>query len=191
MKFLIEDADIDRIRRCFEYWPINGVSIDPAVELDEIKRVRELIGEDCELHVPIVSSDADRIVDEAQRLTEELGSGTYVKIPVGREGFKAMKALELSRVSFVAVGVCTPIQALVAGNCGASYVAPFVNRLDSRNAVAIVKSMHEALKRNALETEVIAAGFKNSRQAIELCEYGLGAVIVSTDMLSSMIEIDH
>ena len=98
-----------------------------------------------------------------------------------------MKMLELSKVSFVADAVRNPMQALVAGNCGASYVAAFVNRLDAQTAVDTVKNISDALKRNVLETQLIAAHFKNARQASELCEYGISAVALSTDMLSSMV----
>ena len=180
MKLLIEDAELERIRQCIESYPIDGVSVGAALDIDELKRIRELLGEDRELHVPIDFLRADRLI-------ERLGLNTYVKIPVGTEGFKAMQQLNSSAISFVAVDVRTPMQALVACNCGATYVMPYVNNLDSRNAVEIVKDMSDALKRNALDAEVIAARFKNSRQAIELCEYGIGAVVVSADMLSSML----
>ena len=91
MKLLIEDADIERLSRCVECFPIDGVSVGSELDRTALNRIRELIGEDCELHVPIQSLRAEEIVDEAQSLVDDLGSNTYVKIPVGTEGFKAMK----------------------------------------------------------------------------------------------------
>ena len=191
MKLLIEDADIERLGRCIECFPIDGVSVASKLDITQLNRIRALIGEDCELHVPISSLRAEEIVEEAQQLADDLGSNTYIRIPIGTEGFKAMKLLDSSRVSFDAVAVRTPMQALIAGNCGASYVVTFVNRLDSRNAVETVKNIFDALKHNELETQVIASRFKNSRQVGELCEYGLSAVTVSTDMLSSLIADEY
>lgn len=192
MKILIDSSELDDIRHCIEYFPIDGVNVSDKLDLAALNRIRALIGEDCELHVPVDSFRAEEIVDEAHMLTDDLGANTYIKIPVGSEGFKAMKMLELSKVAFAAVNVQNTMQALVAGNCGASYVSTFVNRLSVQSAVDIVKNIQDALKRNVLETQVVAAHFKNSRQASELCEYGIGSVAVSSDMLSSMVaDGDH
>lgn len=191
MKILIDSADLNEIRRCVEYFPIDGVNVSSTLDRVDLNRIRELIGEDCELHVPITSTRAEDIVNEAQALTDDLGANTHIKIPVGDEGFKAMKMLELSKVSFVADAVRNPMQALIAGNCGASYVAAFVNRLDAQTSVDTVKKISDAFKRNVLETQVIAVRFKNARQASELCEYGISAVALSTEMLSMVANGDH
>ncbi len=190
MKLLIESADVDQIRRGLDYYPIDGAVLRSTVGLDVQKKIRGVIGEDCELHVPIERLRAEDIVEEARRLVGELGPSTYVGISVGAEGFRAMKRLASSEVSFTAVGVRTPMQALMAGKCGASYVVPQINRLDGRSAVETVKNMFDALRNNHLETEVIATRFKVVRQAIELCEYGISAVSVTPEMLSSMIDGD-
>lgn len=191
MKILIDSADLNEIRRCVEYFPIDGVNVSEKLDRVDLNRIRELIGEDCELHVPINSTRAEEIIEEAKALTDDLGANTYIKIPVGNEGFKAMKMLELSKVSFVADAVRNPMQALIAGNCGASYVSAFVNRLDAQTAVDTVKNIHDAFKRNVLETQVIAVHFKNARQASELCKYGISAVALSTEMLSMVANGDH
>lgn len=190
MKLLIESADVDQIRRGLDYYPIDGAVLRSTVGLDVQKKIRGVIGEDCELHVPIEGLRAEEIVEEARRLVGELGPSTYVGISVGAEGFRAMKMLASSEVSFAAVGVRTSMQALMAGKSGASYAVPFVNRLDGRYAVETIKGMIDTLKKNNLETEVAAMRFKVVRQAIELCEYGISAVSITPEMLTALLDGD-
>lgn len=186
MKLFIADAEPECIRQRFEAYPLDGVIVENSSS-DALKKIRDCIKEVSELHVPINAKKADDIVGEAENVFYALGSNTYAVISVNDEGMKAMKILlETSEVPFTAIDVRTPMQALMAGKCGASYVMPFVNRLDSQNAVAIVKKMFDALNRNGLETELIAAHCKTIRQALELCEYGI-SVAVSPSMLSSLV----
>ncbi len=187
MKLFIESADAEEIRRCLDFYPIDGVMLPSTVERDAAKKIIGAIGEDRELHIPIDGLRAEDIADEARRLVGALGTNIYVGIAVGVEGLKAMQMLNSSEVSFAATGVGTSMQALMAGKCGASYIMPFVNRLDSRNAVSLVEKMIAALKNNGLETEVIAARFKTARQAIEVAEYGIDALSVAPSMLPSLI----
>lgn len=190
MKLLLDDAEPERIRQCFECFPLDGITIQNA-STETIKKIRDFLGGDRELHVPIEVSRAEDIVVEAERIFDRLGLNTYISIPVTGEGLKAMKILlETSEVCFTASEIHTPMQAVMAGKCGASYVMPFVNRLDSRNAIELVKRMYDALNRNGLETEIIAMHFKTSRQASELCEYGIGAAIPPS-MLPSLIANEH
>ena len=157
----------------------------------DAKKIYDAIGEARELHIPIVGLRAEEMIDEARRIVGALGTNAYVGIKFCDEGLRAMKLLGESEVSFAATDVRTPMQALMAGKCGASYVMPFVNRLDSRNAVSLVEKMIAALKNNGLETEVIAARFKTARQAIELAENGIDALSVTPSMLPSLIASDN
>lgn len=186
MKILIDSADVEEIRRCFSWCPLDGVAVRSTVGA---KKIRGVIGDDCELHVPIEGLRAEELVDEARRVVGDLGMSTYAGIAIGDEGFRAMKRLASSEVSFTALGVRTSMQALIAGKCGASYVVPFVNRLDSRGAVETVKSMLDALRNNGLETEVLATQFRTMRQAIELAQCGI-TIGVPSEMLSALIDGD-
>ena len=187
MKLLIDSADVDRIRRSFDCYPLDGAVIRSTVDA---KKIRDVIGEDCELHIPLDRLRAEEAFEEARRLVGELGVGTYVGIAIDDEGFRAMKMLASSEVPFAAVGVRTSMQALMAGKSGASYVVPFVNRQDGREAVDAIKRMFETLRNNHLETEVLATRFKQIRQAIELAEYGISAVSVTPEMLPTLIDGD-
>ena len=130
------------------------------------------------------------MVEDAHRIVTELGKNTYVKIPSVPEGFKAMKILTAEGITVTATAIYTPLQGFLAGKCGASYVAPYVNRIDNMgyNGIQVAKQIHDIIKKNDLKTEVLAASFKNSQQVLELCEYGIGASTVAPDVIEGLVK---
>ena len=198
MKLLIDDAHIDLIDRGYEFYPLDGVTTNPTIlskiggnPFDVLREIRQLIGEYDELHVQAVSRVADDIVEEAKHIVNILGLNTYVKIPAIPEGFKAMQMLlATTEIQVTATAIYTPMQALIAAKCGASYVAPYVNRIDNMgfNGLNITKQIQDILNENEMETEIIAASFKNSQQVLELCEYGIRAATVSPDILGGLVK---
>ena len=198
MKLLIDNANIEMIRKCIEIYPIDGVTTNPTIlskvggnPFDVLCDIRDLIGEEADLHVQAVSRSAEKIVEEAKHIINILGINTYIKIPAIPEGFKAMKILlDKSEISFTATAVYTPMQALIAAKCGASYVAPYVNRIDNMgfNGLTVTKQIQDMIKNNGLEAEVIAASFKNSQQVLELCEYGIAAATVAPEILDNFVK---
>ena len=198
MKILIDDAHIDKIKKIYECYPIYGVTCNPTIlskvggnSLDVLREIREFIGENADLHVQAVSRRAEDIVEEAKYLDDALGENTYIKIPAIPEGFKAMKILaETTEIPFTATAVYTPLQGFIAGQCGASYVAPYVNRIDNMgyDGIRVALEIHQIFAANDLETEVLAASFKNSQQFLELCKAGIGAATVSPDVISNLVK---
>lgn len=197
MRLLIDDAHINLIKRVYEYYPIDGVTTNPSIlaksgrsPYDVLKEIREFIGKEADLHVQVVSSEAAGMVEEARRIVKELGSNTYAKIPSVPEGFKAMKELGKEGIKTTGTAVYTPMQAFLAAKCGAGYVAPYINRIDNMgyNGIRTAKAIHDILKNNGLETEVLAASFKNSQQVLELCEYGIGASTAAPDIIEGLVK---
>ena len=195
MKLIIDDAHIDLIKKIYEYYPVDGVTTNPSIlaksgrqPFEVLKEIRSFIGEEAELHVQVVAKDADGMVDDAHRIVKELGANTYVKVPSIPEGFKAMKALAKENINITAI--YTPMQAYLAAKCGASYAAPYVNRIDNMgfNGIQVAKQIHDIFKNNNLKTEVLAASFKNSQQVLELCEYGIGASTIAPDIIEGLVK---
>ena len=155
-----------------------------------LKEIRTFIGDEAELHVQAVAGTAEGMVEDAHRIVSELGQNTYVKIPSVPEGFKAMKVLKGEGISTTATAIYTPLQAFLAGKCGASYAAPYINRIDNMgyNGIQVAKEIHDIFKKNNLDTEVLAASFKNSQQVLELCEYGIGAATIASDVMEGLVK---
>jgi TalC/MipB family fructose-6-phosphate aldolase len=197
MKLIIDDAQIELIKKIYEFYPIDGVTTNPSIlaksgrnPYEVLKEIRSFIGADAELHVQAVAKNADGMVEEAHHIIEELGKGTYVKIPSVPEGFKAMKILKEEGISITATAIYTPMQAFLAAKCGASYAAPYINRIDNMgyNGIEVAKKIHGMFRNNGLNTEVLAASFKNSQQVLELCEYGIGASTVAPDVIEGLVK---
>ena len=196
MKLIIDNADIESIKKVYEYYPVDGVTTNPSIlaksgrpPYEVLHEIRDFIGSD-ELHVQVISETAENIVREAHRIVAELGPHTFVKIPCVQEGFKAMKALVKEGVLLTGTAVYTPLQALLAAKCGVNYVAPYINRIDNMgyDGIGVEKHIHDILKNNGFVTEVLAASFKNSQQLLELCEYGIGAATVAPEVILGLVK---
>ena len=197
MKLMIDDANIERIKEIYEFYPVDGVTTNPSIlakskrsPYDVLKEIREFIGDEAELHVQAVSCDAHGIAEEAHKIVKELGKNTYVKIPAVPEGFKAMQELKKEGIKLTATAVYTPMQAFLAAKSGASYAAPYINRIDNMgyNGIQAAKKIHDIFRNNGLNTEVLAASFKNSQQVLELCEYGIGASTAAPDVIEGFVK---
>lgn len=196
MKLLIDNANIENIKKIYEYYAIDGVTTNPSILLKEgknpyevLKEIRNFIGKDAELHVQVISTTADEIIKEGHKMVEELGENTYIKIPTIPEGLKAMKILSSEGYKVTATAIYTPMQGYLAAKAGADYAAPYVNRIDNlgTNGIEVARKIHDIFKNNGLKTQLLAASFKNSLQVLELCEYGVGATTLSPEIIEGLI----
>lgn len=196
MKLLIDDANIEKIKQIYEFYAIDGVTTNPSIlaktgrnPYEVLKEIRELLGNEAELHVQVVSSTAEDMVKEGHKIAEKLGKNTYIKIPTVPEGLKAMRILHSEGYNVTATAIYTPLQAYLAAKAGADYTAPYVNRIDNlgTNGIEVTRKIHDILKNNNFKTEILAASFKNSLQVLELCEYGVGAATVAPDIIEGFI----
>ncbi len=184
MKLFIDDANIDEIKRIYEFYPVDGVTTNPSIlakagkdPRETIKEIREFIGPDGILFVQAVALTAEGMVEDAHLICDLVGKNTVIKIPSIPEGFKAIKMLTAEGITTCGTVVYTPMQAFLAAKAGASYVAPYVNRIDNMgyDGVNVVKQIHDILVKNNMDSMVLAASFKNSQQVMELANYGVGS----------------
>ena len=196
MKFLIDDADIAKIKKIYEFYAIDGVTTNPSIlaksgknPYEVLSEIRDFIGDKAELHAQVISLKAETMIKEAYKMTEVLGRETYVKIPTIPEGLKAMKKLHTQGFKLTATAIYTPMQAYLAAKAGADYVAPYVNRIDNlgANGVESVKLIQNIIENCNFKTQILAASFKNSNQVQELCAFGIGAATISPDVIENLI----
>lgn len=197
MKLIIDDANIENIKRLYEYYPVDGVTTNPSIlaktgesPYKVLKEIRSFIGSKDQLHVQVVASSAEGMVEDARRIVAELGEETFVKIPAVPEGFKAMKLIATEGIRVTATAIYSPLQAYLSAKCGAVYVAPYINRIDNMgyDGIAVAKAIHDIFKNNGYQAGVLAASFKNSQQVLELCKYGISAVTVAPDVLDNFVK---
>lgn len=196
MKLCIDDANIEKIKRIYEYYPVDGVSTNPSI-LAKYKRepygllreIRDIIGAEGELFVQATDTCAEGMVRESHRIVKELGETTLIKIPCVEEGFRAMKQLKREGIRFIGTGIYTTMQGFLAAKCGAEYVAPYVNRIDNMgfDGVQVAKDIHDCIvKSGYTHSGLLAASFKNSQQVLELTKYGVKAVTVAPDVIEAL-----
>lgn len=182
MKLLIDDANIEEIKRLMDLYPIKGGSTNPSILAKYgndpwtlLKKIRALYGEERDFHVQTIATDAVGIVADGHRIAQELGRNTLIKIPCMPEGFKAMKILTQEGYRVTGTCVYTPLQAYLAFESGAEYVAPYVDRIDNMgyDGVQVVKTIQDIIDSNGYDAKIMAASFKNSQQVLELCAYGI------------------
>lgn len=196
MKILIDHADLQTIRRIYQLYPCDGVTTNPSIlaksgrpPYQVLEEIRSFIGPEADLHVQVISRDAEGMVREGQRIAQVLGKATYIKVPAVPQGLKAMRTLSGMGLRVTATAIYTPQQALWAGKAGADFAAPYINRIDNlgQDGVAAACRIHDLFQKNGMKTQVLAASFKNTRQVLALAEHGAAAATAAPDVIEGMM----
>ena len=193
---ILDTANLKDIEEALEYYPIAGVTTNPSIitkedgdYIETFKDIRNLIGKDKALHVQILAEDAETMVEEGIYLRELLGENTYIKVPITKEGIKAIKMLKEKNIKTTGTAIFTPLQALVAAEAGASFVAPYVNRIDNLqgDGIAVVEKIKMLFEEHQMNTQILAASFKNVQQIQETLLVGAENVTITFELLEKLI----
>ena len=196
MIYLADTANIDELKKLFYYFPIAGVTTNPTIIAASNRKLSEILPdiieiiEDKMLHVQMISDMAVDMVREAKAYKKKysLGDNYFAKIPVSKEGFKAMPMLKDAGINVTATAIFTQQQALVAARAGADWVAPYVNRLDniSSHGIEVVKHIVENIEHFNLNTKVLAASFKTVDQVHRVSMVGSHAATISYEIIEML-----
>lgn len=195
MFVLIDNANIDEIRKLYDGFPYDGVTTNPSILLKEhqnifrvLKGIRSFIPQESMLHAQLISDTAEKMVEEAHFMLRELGDDLFVKVPVTPEGLRAIRLLRKEDINITATVVYNAMQAFMAAKAGARFAAPYINRLDNMGAdgIQVAKDIHDIFRIHNMEAQVLAASFRNSHQVLSLCKYGIGAITAGPDVLRAL-----
>lgn len=196
MQYIIDTARLDAIKKCAEFYPIDGVTTNPTIISKEhtgftslIRQIRDIIGPDKMLHIQTTETSADLIVKEAVALQDAVGGNFYIKIPVSPDGLKATMILSKMGIKVTMTAIFTQQQALIAAKAGASYVAPYINRLDSivSDGVHVVEEIVKMFRVHDMKAKVLAASFKNVEQIHKVAIVGGHAVTINPDLFENLV----
>lgn len=196
MQYIIDTAQLDAIKKCAEFYPIDGVTTNPTIISKEhtgftplIRQIRDIIGPDKMLHIQTTQTEAGMIVKEAEALQEAVGGDFYIKIPVSPDGLKATMLLREKGIKVTMTAIFTQQQALIAAKAGATYVAPYINRLDSivSDGVHVVEEIVQMFRAHNITTKVLAASFKNAEQIHKVAMVGGHAVTINPDLFENLV----
>ncbi len=178
MKFFIDTANIDEIKKANELGMVDGVTTNPSLVAKEGREFKGLIKEICGIvdgpvSAEVVSTDAEGMVKEARELAN-LADNIVVKIPMLEEGLKAVKTLAQEKINTNVTLCFSPIQALMAAKAGAAYISPFVGRLDdiSQIGMELVEQIITIYDNYGFETEVIVASVRNPIHVLDAALMG-------------------
>ncbi|MGJ7919073.1 transaldolase family protein [Neobacillus sp. LXY-4] len=196
MRLYIDSADVKKIEYLNTYYPIAGVTTNPSIIVKEnrpylelLKDIRAAIGDEKELFVQVIGDTAEEMVEESKYIRNQLTGNIVMKIPVTEEGIRAIKLLTADNIPTLATTIYTSFQALVAAMAGAKFVAPYVNRMDNLtiDGVKVVSEIAALYKNYGIETEILAASFKNVQQVYDVCLAGAQTVTVGPDLIEKFI----
>ena len=196
MEFFIDTADTEAIRELCDYLPIDGVTTNPTIITKSGKQPEQVFAELCEvltedqkIIAQVVATDYDGILAEAEQIAQiRGGKNIVVKIPVTREGLRAIPAVKSKGICVLATGIYSPDQAFWAAKAGADYLAPYVNRMcNYGDGVGQVAELVETLAVYGFEAKVCAASFKNVDQVHQLLAAGVPAITVAPDVIRDMV----
>ena len=195
MKLFIDTANIDEIKRANDLGVICGVTTNPSLIAREgrdffevIKEITEIV--DGPVSAEVISLEADAMVEEAQTLYKKINNpNTVIKIPMCAEGLKTVKRLTALGIKTNVTLVFSTAQALLAAKAGATYVSPFVGRLDDigQDGISLVKDISDIFKAYGIKTEIIAASIRTSAHVIEAARAGSDIATVPAKVIESMI----
>jgi len=178
MKFFIDTANITEIREAWDIGVIDGVTTNPSLISKEKKEPIKLLNEICAIvdgpvSAEVVSLDAAGMVKEAKTLAR-IHKNIVVKIPMTTEGLKATKKLTGLKIKTNVTLVFSANQALLAAKAGATYVSPFVGRIDdiSSYGMELVSQILEIYENYGFETEIIVASIRNPVHVLDAARMG-------------------
>jgi transaldolase len=167
MKFFIDTADVKEIREANELGVVDGVTTNPSLVAKSGRKLVDVINEiteivDGPISAEVVALDHDGMIREAEGLAA-MHPNIVVKIPMTPEGLKATKTLHEKGIKTNVTLIFTPMQALLAAKAGATYVSPFIGRLDdiSQDGMGIIEEIRTIFDNYGYEAEIIVASVRN------------------------------
>jgi len=192
MKFFIDTADVKEIREANELGLVDGVTTNPSLIAKSGRKFEEVIKEiagivDGPISAEVISLEHEGMVQEAGELVK-IHKNIVIKLPMTAEGLKATKALTAKGIKTNVTLIFTPMQALLAAKAGATYVSPFVGRLDdiSQNGMGIVDEIRTIFDNYGYDTEIIVASVRNP---IHVLDSALIGADVATIPFSVMMQL--
>lgn len=193
MKFFLDTANVNHIKEVNEMGVICGVTTNPSLIAKEGRDFNEVIKEiteivDGPISGEVVSEDAAGMIKEGREIAK-IHKNMIVKIPMTGEGLKATKVLTSEGIKTNVTLIFSATQALLAANAGATYVSPFLGRLDdiSMTGMDLVRDISEIFSLHGIETEIIAASVRNPIHVLEAARAGADIATVPYELVKQML----
>jgi len=194
VRLFIDTADIEQIREAVSWGVVDGVTTNPT-HVSKTGRPARAVYEDICRMVPgpisleTIGLEAEQIVSEARQLAK-IADNVVVKVPIMREGLKAVKRLAAEGIKTNVTVNFSPLQALLAAKCGATYISPFVGRLDAVGHVGmdLVRQIKTIYDNYGFSTQIIVAAVRHPLHVLESALVGSHVCTMSFDVLKQLYD---
>ncbi|EEL52101.1 MULTISPECIES: fructose-6-phosphate aldolase [Bacillus cereus group] len=194
MKFFIDTANIDEIKEANDLGVLAGVTTNPSLVAKEGVDFHERIREICSVvegpvSAEVISLEADKMIEEGKELAK-IAPNVVVKVPMTKEGLKAVKAFSDLGIRTNVTLVFSAVQALLAARAGATYVSPFLGRLDDigHNGMDLIRQIAEIFAIHGIETEIIAASVRHSVHVTEAALNGAHIATIPANVIGPLVK---
>ncbi len=194
MQFFIDTANIEQIREAASLGVLDGVTTNPSLVAKEGKDFRELLKEILEIvdgpvSAEVISTDRSGIMAEARELAA-IHPNIVVKVPLVKEGLMAVRALSEEGIKTNVTLCFSPAQAIMAAKAGATYVSPFIGRLDdiSTDGMDLIEKIVTIYDNYAFETQVLVASVRHPLHVVEAALIGADVVTIPFKVLDQLLK---
>jgi transaldolase len=192
MKFFIDTANIDEIREAHSMGMVDGVTTNPSLIAKEGRDFEDIIKDICQIvdgpiSAEVISTDTEGMIKEARHLAK-IHDNIVVKIPMIVDGLKATRRLAEEGIKTNVTLAFSPLQALMAAKAGATYISPFIGRLDdlSQEGLLLVEQIVEIYSNYAFDTEIIVASIRNPLHVLESALMGADIATIPFSVLGKL-----
>ena len=196
MKIFLDTAEVDQIVDGYKTGLVDGVTTNPTLilrsgrqQLDVIEEIYQACPNLESISAEVVAETADEMVEQAQPYID-FSSNVTIKVPCTREGLKACYELSNDDILTNVTLVFSVTQAILAAKAGATYVSPFVGRVDDNSfgGLCLVKDIANTYKRHDVETQILAASIRNVRDVGRAFEYGANVCTIPVKVFDKMYD---
>jgi len=199
MKIFVDTADLDEIRELASWGIIDGVTTNPTLMAKSGRSFNEIIDEifdivDGPISLEVVSEKADDMVKEAKgivsKIAQKYRKNIAIKIPMNSEGLKAVKILSKEGIKTNVTLIFSANQALLAAKAGATFVSPFIGRLDDigQEGMQIIEEIMEIFTNYDIKTEVIVASIRHPIHVIDSARLGADIATIPPGVIRKMVK---
>ena len=194
MKFFIDTADVNEIREANELGLVDGVTTNPSLIAksgrkfeDVIREITEIV--DGPISAEVISLDHEGMIREAEQLAA-IHANIVIKLPMTPEGLKATKTLSAEGIKTNVTLVVTPMQALLAAKAGATYISPFVGRLDdvSEDGMQLIEQIVEIYQNYQFKTQVLVASVRHPIHVLQSARLGADVATIPYKVIEQLAQ---
>lgn len=194
MKIFLDTANIEELKKGVAYGVIDGATTNPSLISKENREFLPLVKEILEIvpgpvSVEVTATSADEMIEEAKKYAQ-ISKNVVIKVPINLEGLKVVKTLSELEIKTNVTLIFSPSQALLAAKAGASYVSPFVGRIDdiSGNGMELVEQIVQIFENYAIGTEVIVASVRHPLHFVQSAMVGADIATIPFSTLAKLLK---